>query len=197
MPPKPKFDRDEIIAAALEIVREQGAEGLTTRNIGQRLGSSARPIFTVFKNMEELTKEVRAAALRMYETYVVDREGNMSPFKQAGMRMLTFSLNEPKLYQLLFMHENKDAVTFDDVRGLLGKTADYCIDVLTDEYGLSPSVANRIFENVWIYTYGIASMCATGMCRFSKEKLSEMLTVEFTAMLKYLMSESNNEWYSA
>ncbi len=197
MPPKPKFDRDEIIAAALEIVREQGAEGLTTRNIGQRLGSSARPIFTVFKNMEELTKEVRAAALRMYETYVVDREGNMSPFKQAGMRMLTFSLNEPKLYQLLFMHENKDAVTFDDVRGLLGKTADYCIDVLTDEYGLSPSVANRLFENVWIYTYGIASMCATGMCRFSKEKLSEMLTVEFTAMLKYLMSESNNEWYSA
>lgn len=197
MPPKPKFDRDEIIAAALEIVREQGAEGLTTRNIGQRLGSSARPIFTVFKNMEELTKEVRAAALRMYETYVVDREGNMSPFKQAGMRMLTFSLNEPKLYQLLFMHENKDAVTFDDVRGLLGKTADYCIDVLTDEYGLSPSVANRLFENVWIYTYGIASMCATGMCRFSKEQLSEMLTVEFTAMLKYLMSESNNEWYSA
>ena len=121
----------------------------------------------------------------------------MPPFKQAGMRMLTFSLNEPKLYQLLFMHENKDAVTFDDVRGLLGKTADYCIDVLTDEYGLSPSVANRLFENVWIYTYGIASMCATGMCRFSKEQLSEMLTVEFTAMLKYLMSESNNEWYSA
>lgn len=197
MPPKPKFDRDEIIAAALEIVREQGAEGLTTRNIGQRLGSSARPIFTVFKNMEELTKEVKAAALRMYETYVVDREGNMPPFKQAGMRMLTFSLNEPKLYQLLFMRENKDAVTFDDVRGLLGKTADYCIDVLTDEYGLSPSVANRLFENVWIYTYGIASMCATGMCRFSKEQLSEMLTVEFTAMLKYLMSESNNEWYSA
>lgn len=197
MPPKPKFNRKEIITAALEIVRKQGAEGLTTRNIGQRLGSSARPIFTVFKNMEELTKEVRAAAFKMYETYVVDREGSMPPFKQSGMRMLTFSLNEPKLYQFLFMQENKNAVTFDDVRGLLGVTADYCVEVLTDEYGLSPNVANRLFENVWIYTYGIASMCATGMCRFSKEQLSEMLTVEFTAMLKYLMSESNDEWYSA
>lgn len=193
MPPKPKFDRDEIIAAAVEIVREQGADGLTTRNIGQRLGSSARPIFTVFKNMEELTKEVRAAALKMYESYVVDREGNMPPFKQAGMRMLTFSLNEPKLYQLLFMHENKDAVTFDDVRGVLGETADYCMEVLTKEYGLNRNVANRLFENVWIYTYGIASLCATGMCRFSERQLSEMLTVEFTAMLRYVMSENKNE----
>lgn len=193
MPPKPKFDRDEIIAAAIEIVREQGTDALTTRNIGQRLGSSARPIFTVFKNMEELTKEVRAAALKMYESYVVDREGNMPPFKQAGMRMLTFSLNEPKLYQLLFMHENKDAVTFDDVRGLLGETADYCMEVLTAEYGLNRNVANRLFENVWIYTYGIASLCATGMCRFSERQLSEMLTVEFTAMLRYVMSENKNE----
>ena len=39
MPPKPRFTREEI-------------------------GSSARPIFTVFRSMEELQQEVRSAASR-------------------------------------------------------------------------------------------------------------------------------------
>ena len=62
MPPKPKFSRDEIVQAALALVSEKGAEALTARELGMRLGSSARPIFTVFKGMEELQGEVRDAA---------------------------------------------------------------------------------------------------------------------------------------
>ena len=58
MPPKPKFTREEITAAALELVSEQGIEALTARNRGMRLGSSARPIFTVFRSMEEVQQEV-------------------------------------------------------------------------------------------------------------------------------------------
>ncbi|MDY5987040.1 MAG: helix-turn-helix domain-containing protein, partial [Lachnoclostridium sp.] len=66
MPPKPKFTRDEIVAAALDMVSERGMEALTARDLGQRLGSSARPIFTVFENMEEVQKEVRKAAMQRY-----------------------------------------------------------------------------------------------------------------------------------
>lgn len=43
MPPKPKFTREEIIAAALEIVSEKGIEALTAKELGEKLGSSARP----------------------------------------------------------------------------------------------------------------------------------------------------------
>ena len=59
MPPKPKFSKEEIIAAALDLVRAKGMEGLTARELGQRLGSSARPIFTVFSSMEEVQDAVR------------------------------------------------------------------------------------------------------------------------------------------
>ena len=37
---------------------------------------------------------------------------------------------EPKLYQLLFMRENRSAVSFDDVFGELGPTAETCIGLL-------------------------------------------------------------------
>lgn len=52
MPPKPKFTKDEIVDAALDIVSRDGVEAMTAREVGERLGSSARPIFTVFGSME-------------------------------------------------------------------------------------------------------------------------------------------------
>ena len=51
MPPKPKFARDEIVQAALTIVSEKGVESLTAKELGDALGASARPIFTVFASM--------------------------------------------------------------------------------------------------------------------------------------------------
>lgn len=52
MPPKPKFTREEIVAAALQVVRTRGLEALTTREIAAELGTSTRPIFTYFESME-------------------------------------------------------------------------------------------------------------------------------------------------
>ena len=62
MPPKPKFTREKVVEVALTLVGERGMAALTARELGERLGSSARPIFTVFRNMEELTEAVREAA---------------------------------------------------------------------------------------------------------------------------------------
>lgn len=58
MPPKPKFTREQIIGYALNIVERDGIKALTARELGKEMGSSARPIFTVFKNMDELCSEV-------------------------------------------------------------------------------------------------------------------------------------------
>ena len=85
MPPKPKFQREEIVSAALDIVRECGIECLTTRNVGAKLNSSARPIFTVFKNMDELKQAVRAEAIKLYEQSIVPKTENTPLFKQLGM----------------------------------------------------------------------------------------------------------------
>ena len=189
MPPKPKFTREEIVDAALSIVSERGVDALTARELGERLGSSARPVFTVFKNMEEVQAEVRAAAMRRFEAFApADEDGDMPLFKQVGVRMVRFGLQEPKLYQLLFMQENCGADSFDGVFSALGTAADLCIDVLCRDYALSRAEARALFETVWIYTFGVGALCATGVCRFSEERLSQMLTTEFQAMLTLVKS---------
>ena len=183
MPPKPKFTKDEIVQAALEVVSRKGVEALTAKELGEALGSSARPIFTVFNSMKEVQDEVRAAAMHRFESFAEQKLPGMPLFKQVGMQMVLFGAREPKLYQLLFMQENRNAVSFDDVFGALGPTAETCIGLIRDEYAMSEQDARLLFENVWIYTFGVGALCATRVCRFSEEKLGQMLSTEFQAMM--------------
>lgn len=183
MPPKPKFTRGEIIEAGLALVRERGLEGLTAREVGARLGASARPIFTVFENMEELTHEVYAAAARRMNAYAERASAYNPPTKRIGMQMAMFAREEPKLFQLILMRENRNVTSSDALFEGLGPDSDKCIQAMQAQYDLSPQAARTLFEQVWIFTYGVSALCATGMCRFSDDELSEMLTREFTGAL--------------
>ncbi len=183
MPPKPKFTREEIVQTALDVVSRKGVEALTAKELGDALGSSARPIFTVFTSMKEVQDAVRAAAMRRFESFAEQKLPGMPLFKQVGMRMVLFGAREPKLYQLLFMQENRNAVSFDDVFGELGPTAETCIALIRETYSLSETEARLLFENVWIYTFGVGALCATRVCHFSEERLGEMLSTEFQAMM--------------
>ena len=188
MPPKPKFTKEEIVTAALELVSEKGIEALTARELGVRLGSSARPIFTVFNSMEEVQAEVRTAALKRFEGYA-EKAMHYSPvFKQVGMQMILFAIEEPKLYQLVYMSENAGATDFESIVERLGDVAQLCVDVIQRDYGLSAEDAKTLFEHVWIYTFGIGALCATGMCRFSQDEIIQMLGQDFMAMLFYAKS---------
>ena len=192
MPPKPKFTKEEIVAAALDLVSEKGIEALTARELGARLGSSARPIFTVFNSMDEVQEEVRAAALKRFESYAEKAMHYTPVFKQVGMQMILFAMEEPKLYQLVYMSENAGATDFEGITQRLGDVAQLCVDVIQRDYSLSESDAKALFEHVWIYTFGIGALCATGMCRFSQEEIIQMLGQDFMAMLFYAKSGRMN-----
>ena len=192
MPPKPKFTKEEIVAAALELVSEKGIEALTARELGVRLGSSARPIFTVFNSMDEVQEEVRAAALKRFESYAEKAMHYTPVFKQVGMQMILFAIEEPKLYQLVYMSENAGATDFEGITQQLGDVAQLCVDVIQRDYGLSAEDAKTLFEHVWIYTFGIGALCATGMCRFSQDEIIQMLGQDFMAMLFYAKSGRMN-----
>lgn len=191
MPPKPKFTKEEIIKAALDIVSEKGIEGLTARELGSVLGSSARPVFTIFKNMEEVNKEVRKAAMIKFENCAGDGFSDMPVFKQIGMKMVLFGIREPKLYQLLFMQENKKLNSFDELFLELGIMADVCIEAIKKDYDLSIEEAKILFQNVWIYTYGIGVLCATKVCSFSEQQIGKMLTTEFTSIMMFIKAGKN------
>ena len=193
MPPKAKFTKEQITKAALGVVSEKGAQALTAKELGAALGTSTTPIFTVFNSMQEVQDAVMLAAMERFEEYA-HKSAHLEPvFKQVGMQMIMFAKEEPKLYQLIFMSAISEAQTFDDIYGHLGSVADECLDVLQKDYDLSKDNAKTLFEHVWIHTFGIGALCATGVCDFSHEQIAEMLTQDFTAMMLMMKSGKSNQ----
>ena len=188
MPPKAKFTKEQITKAALCVVSEKGAQALTAKELGAALGTSTTPIFTVFHSMQEVQDAVMFAAMERFEEYA-HKAAHLGPvFKQIGMQMILFAKEEPKLYQLIFMSSISEAQTFDDIYAHLGSLADECLNVLQKDYDLSKADAKTLFEHVWIHTFGIGALCATGMCDFSHEQIAQMLTQDFTAMMMLMKS---------
>lgn len=186
MPPKPKYTKEQIVGAALDIVSEKGLDALTAKEVALALNTSTTPIFTVFASMRDLTSAVRFAAMEKFERYAHKSENDMPPFKQIGMQMIAFAKEEPRLYKLLFMSPSSDVRSFDDIYSRLGNVADESIGAIMHDYGLNADAARLLFEHVWIHTYGIGALCSSGMCDMSKEQISEMLTQDFTAIMMLL-----------
>lgn len=186
MPPKAKFTREEIIEAALEIVRSDGFSALTARALGAKLGSSARPIFTVFQSMEEVQQDVIDAAKALYKEYVRRGLSDTPAFKGVGTQYILFSINEPKLFRLLFMREHEDVPKLYSVLPVIEENYEAILSSVRDGYVLSTETAEKLYRHLWIYTHGIAALCATKMCRFTSEEVSVMMTEVFIGLLKSL-----------
>lgn len=186
MPPKARYSKEEIVNTALGIAAEHGMAGLTAKELSVALGTSTSPIFTVFDSMQELQGEVRLAAMARFEAYAHEAMEGMPVFKRVGMKMISFAKDEPRLYELIFMSPNSEVRSFDGIYTHLGSVADECLDAIRGDYGLSVEDSRALFEHSWIHTYGIATLCATGMCDFSQDELSAMLSQDFSAMMLFL-----------
>lgn len=183
MPPKAKFTREEIIEAAVRITERDGADALTARALAAELGSSARPVFTVFENMEEVQECVKSEAERIYARYIKRGLESELAFKGVGESYITFAAEKPKLFQLLFMREARTVPDLHSVLGTLDKSYEKILQSIVDGYGVPAKTAESLYLHLWIYSHGVAVLLATRVCAFKSEEISEMLTQVFKSLL--------------
>ena len=190
MPPKCRFTREEIIQAALDLTAEKGVGALTARGLAQRLGSSAKPIFGLFANMEEVQQEVVKAANLRYQEYLRQdmSAGRYPSYKASGMAYIRFAREQKELFKLLFMrdrtHEEKAAG--DELEVLLG--------LIQKNMGLSRDDAYRFHLEMWIYVHGIATMIATAYLEWDMDFISAALTDAYQGLrLRFLPKETEGE----
>lgn len=183
MPPKAKFTKEEILQSAFEIARTKGIEKITSRELGKCLGSSPRPIFTVYDNMEELKNDVVTRAKELYKQYVMEGLKGEVAFKGVGMAYIRFSIDEPVLFQLLFMSPLSNLTNVDNILPVIDASYEEILHSVEESYGLSRKGADKIYQHLWTYTHGIATMCATRLCSYTGEEISQRLTEVFKSLL--------------
>ena len=144
MPPKAKFNRNEIIDTALCITREQGIEAVTARELGNRLGSSARPIFTVFNSMDEVKELVILKSKELYGQYVEEGLNQETAFKGVGIAYIRFAIEQPKLFQLLFMMPVDGNKDISMILPVIDDNYDKILKSVQDPYCLEKQAAENI-----------------------------------------------------
>lgn len=173
MPPKAKFTREEIIAVAVDIIRDSGVEAINAKEIGKRMGTSTRPMFTWFKTVEELRTAATEEAWRIYNQYMERGLAMTPPFKGYGMQVIRFATEEPSLFRLLFMRKTEQTNTLEYLN--LDEHMPKVRKAIMTTFHIDAPQADWLYENLWIYAHGIATLCATGTLRFTEEDVSQKL----------------------
>ncbi len=173
MPRKFLFTREEILTAALDLAREKGIAAVTARGLGEKLGSSSKPIFSLFENMEEVRNAVLETANKAYQRYLKEEmaKGKYPPYKASGMAYIRFAEKEKELFKILFMrdrsHEKKEE-NRDELKPLL--------ELLQRNLGLSEDASYLFHIEMWLYVHGIAAAIATSYLEWNEEFISRVLT---------------------
>ena len=107
MAPKNKFTKEEMVEAALRVVREKGMEGLSAKSMASALGTSTQPVFTAFGSMAGIKQAVYDAAVRVYDSYTEKGLREQIPFFGVGIQYIRFAREEPALYRLLFLTQKQ------------------------------------------------------------------------------------------
>lgn len=172
------FTREEVLAAALSLVREQGIAAVTARGLSEKLGSSSKPIFSLFENMEDVLSAVMEAADKLYQNYLKEdmASGKYPPYKASGMAYIRFAKEEKELFKLLFMrdrsHENTD--NKEENKQLL--------ELIQQNLGINEEEACLFHLEMWIYVHGMATMLATSYLELDEAFISRVLTDGYEGM---------------
>ena len=181
MPAAKKVSKDEIIDAAVDVLRDGGFSAINARSVAKKLGCSTQPIYFSFKNMEELKAALTERAVRMHTRHVRDllriHEGNDSRYSSYGMGFVKFAAEEKQLFRWLYLEGVQSGPYQNDV------LTPEIIDVITDEFGYTADTARLFHRDMIYFTYGLAILANTDHLNLTESELREAFRREFRALI--------------
>lgn len=186
MPAKIKVSREDIVSAAVELVRRESSAALSARSVAAELKCSTQPIFSNFPNMEGLYTAVIAAAWELYigRTSADMNSGRYPPYKASGMSYIRFAVDEPNLFRLLFMRDriadgDADMITYPEE----------VMQAIMQYTGMSEEAARHFHYEMWVFVHGLAVMYVTGFSKYDEESVSGMVSDIYQGLLKEYISK--------
>ena len=180
MPAPKKIEKEAIIDAALEVLRDGGFSAINARSVAKKLGCSTQPIYVSFKSMEELKTALTERAVQMHTQRVraslQAHEGNDTRYSSYGMGFVKFAAEEKQLFRWLYLEGRQLGPYQNDI--LLPEV----IADIVEEFGYSEDVARRFHQDMIYFSYGLAILANTDHLHLSEQELREAFRREFRAL---------------
>lgn len=181
MPAVRKVSKEQIIDAAVEVLRDDGFSAINARSVAKKLGCSTQPIYFSFRNMDELKAALTERAIQMHTQRVRDsmriHEGSDSRYSSYGMGFVKFAAEEKQLFRWFYLEGEQLGPYQNDV------LTSEVISVITEEFGCEEDVARRFHQDMVYFTYGLASLANTDHLHLTEAELREAFRREFRALI--------------
>ena len=192
MPTNIRISKDMILDAAFKIVKQEGMEKLSNRELANKLKCSIRPIYYQFENVEEMQKELYLKIEQYFYKFILDNMVEGIPqYKQVGINYIKFAKKEKKLFQTLFMNDTgltpdafvtKDGEDYKEIEKLIKISANLKEEDIKDFH-----------TKMWIFCHGIATLVANDTIKLTDKQIQDLLSYEFQALM-LLEENPNNKW---
>lgn len=185
MAPKAKITKEMILDIVLDMTRESGFETINARSIAGKLQCSTRPIFTCYKNMEEVKTDFLAFAYEYYEQYVITYRNSqkVKPYLILPLSYIAFAQEETHLFKLLFINDidlkMTEAKDFYQEIGNENKAR-----LFSETIGVELERAKIIFLDLYLYTHGIAVLIAGDKIKLNRENTEKMIDNVLSAFIR-------------
>lgn len=189
MAPKVKITKEDIVKAAVELIREKGQQAVNARAIATALNSSTQPIFFNFRAMADLEKAVITEAYGLYLGFIESevQSGKYPRYKAFGMAYIRFAYEEKELFKLLFMRDR----TGEDTSPALD--FEQSVEMIMKSNGVTRDVATLMHLEMWTCVHGIATMLATSFLSLEWGLISDILTDVYQGIRERHLSGENKD----
>ncbi len=190
MAAKTKLSPEDIVGAALEVIRQQGEEKFSAREVAKKLGCSTQPIIYNFTNMETLKQATLCEADRFHTEYIVRHlQEKGGSIQQLALSHIEFARDEQNLFRFLFLNGRHNQMKDNKPQLLSSQEGNAFTEMTAKITGLRLEYATRLFTSMWWMVHGIATMVATDMCYYSNEQIIQQLRITFHALKNHLRQQ--------
>lgn len=184
MPSSPKIPKELILEHALKILIREGYSALNIKALAKEIGCSTQPISWHFGNMEGFRKALAEYALNYANNKMrPTAENAIAAFEQVGIAFIHIAVTEPNLFRFLYLEGYSGFPTdhFDAI--VADKNNAELIKRISKNLAISEESAGRYLQNTIIYTYGIATLAATGIINATEEEMMQLVNRAADAFL--------------
>lgn len=169
MPKKPSTTKADMIEGAFRLIREQGHEALTVRNLASFLDCSTQPIMYQFPNTDILKDLVYQKADAFHSEYILATENLL----EMGIRYIRFAQEEPQLFRFLFQSGRFSGLSLKEL--IQAPEAANVLAAVSAEEELTPEEATACFEPLIAVVHGYASLIANNGMKYDPDAIRNAL----------------------
>lgn len=156
--PRQRITKDMVVGAAFEIVRNDGMEQITAKNIADKIGCSVQPIYSYCKNMDGLKRDVVLKTKEFIQEYVAVRLEGDNIFESTGKAYIQLAGEEPHLFRVFILHQRENITSLSDL--YQSEANPRMAEWIAKNMGISVPQARELHLNMLIYTIGLGTILA-------------------------------------